>query len=347
MLLRAQYALVLTNGSAKCPSRLRQGDGQRPYNRRRSVKLQTPPSTSASEMPPRCLNCGHDLYGPFCSQCGQEATDPVPRLGDLLRDVYDEFLKVDAKAYRTLKSLLRYPGQLTSEYAMGRRANYVAPFKLYFTTSFLFFLMMDLSGDRDLSSWGLQEVPGASPRIMAAAQAGAQFYFDNTAIISILLLPLNAVVLAGLFRGRKQPFILHLVATLHIWSGTVLLFFVPYGLLEIAIKIAPSPLLKTLMAPGYLIVFFAYQYFAFRRLFRASALESAFKSSALTTWTMATSTVACIVLVVGFILVDARNGTDKAKDGPIRHAQEQQISRSGPGRPNGPQRDRGLQQPRQ
>jgi hypothetical protein len=257
-------------------------------------------------------------------------------LRDLLRDVYDEFFKVDAKVFRTVKSLLRHPGQLTAEYALGRRANYVAPFKLYFTTSFLFFLMMGLSGDRNLSSWGIDNIQGVPPRVMGAAQAGAQFYFDNAAILSILLLPLNAVVLAGLFRGRKQPFILHLIATLHIWSGTVLLFLVPYALLEIWIKAAPSPLLKTLMGPGYLVVFFVYQYFAFRRLFRASAGESAFKSGALTAWTMFTSTVACVVLVVSFIFMDARKGTDPAKRGPIIHAQEQQISRSVPGRPDGP-----------
>lgn len=296
----------------------------------------TSPSAPPASPPPgherRCLNCGQELYGPYCSQCGQEATEPIPRLQDLLQDVYEEFFKVDAKALRTAKSLLWHPGELTAEYAAGRRAAYVAPFKLYFTASFIFFLMMELGGDRDISSWGFTETPGLSPRMMATMEAAAKFYFDNTAIFSILLLPLNGIVLAALFHNRKQPFLLYLVATLHIWSGSVLWFFAPYLLMEVALKIAPTPVLKAFMGPSYLIIIFVYQFIAFRRLFRASTGESVVKSAVLSLWTMFMSTLAFLAIFIGFLFADARKGTDARKDGPTQHGQEQQNSRSGPGR---------------
>lgn len=312
--------------------------------------LETPKSTgveTALTTEAACLNCGHALSGPFCSQCGQEAKEPVPRLRDLLGDVFEEFFKLDAKVFRTVKSLVLHPGQLTAEYANGRRADYVAPFKLYFTTSFLFYLMMQVSGDRDASSWGLSKLKGVSPQVIAAMEEGVKFGLENAAIVSILLLPLNAIILAGLFYLRKQPFILHLVATLHIWSGSVLLFVPSYALLEIAIKIAPSPALKAMMGPLYMVVIFGYQFFAFRRLFHASRLESFLKSATLSVWTFFLGFAVFFVFMIAFVVIGARKGTAEAIEGRTRHAKEQQISRGGDGRSDGPQRDRGLQQPRQ
>ena len=267
------------------------------------VRSNEPGAANAIEEVPLspCLNCGHPLNGPFCSQCGQEAMPPVPRLGDLVREVLDEFLKLDSKVLNSLKTLVTRPGQLTAEYAAGRRASYVAPFKLYFWSSFLFYVLMSLSGDQNAGSWGINK-SRMSPTLAKGLESGFEFFMSNAATISILLLPLNALALALLFRGRKQHFLLHLVATLHIWSGSVLLYLPFYFIVEVIIHLHPTVAMKAMLGPSYMLFIFAYQVVAFRRLFRASIVEAVLKSAAVSVWTAFISSIVALVIMVGFVV---------------------------------------------
>ncbi|MGV3617267.1 MAG: DUF3667 domain-containing protein [Fimbriimonas sp.] len=298
---------------------------------------------STTPPPIRCLNCGHPLAGPYCSQCGQEATEPVPRLGDLLREVVDEFLKVDAKVVRTIRSLARRPGEITAEYAAGKRASYVAPFKLYFATSFLYYLLMELLGDKSVDRLTTRKLEGVPDRVNQVVGDGIALYTAHATTIAILLLPLNALALAVVFYNRRQPILLHLVATLHNWSGSVLLYLPFYIGAHLLLKAFPSQSASDAVAPVYFVFMFGYQFVAYRRLFRASRLESAAKSFAVCSWTGLVSLIAFLLFIVGFALYDA--GTARAERSRKAHAKEQQISRSDVGGRDGPGNDRRLRQP--
>lgn len=87
-----------------------------------------------------CLNCGRAVEENFCPACGQENTDHTVGVSLLLRDLIEEFLKLDSRIFKTLLSLLFRPGFLTNEYIAGRRVRYIAPFKLFLFASALFFL---------------------------------------------------------------------------------------------------------------------------------------------------------------------------------------------------------------
>src|SRR5437588_8681224 len=94
-----------------------------------------------------CLNCGRDVAGEnFCATCGQENDHRIVSAGHLLRDVFDEFLKYDAKLLNTLRCLIVQPGFLTNEYLAGRRIRYITPLKLYFIISTFFFFTYAVSG---------------------------------------------------------------------------------------------------------------------------------------------------------------------------------------------------------
>ena len=98
---------------------------------------QTAPETRQTRT---CRNCGHDAIEKFCARCGQENTHHVLPLGDVLRDLLDEFAKFDSRLLVTLKPLLTRPGFLTNEFLAGRRAGYIAPLRLYFMISTVYFL---------------------------------------------------------------------------------------------------------------------------------------------------------------------------------------------------------------
>ncbi len=97
--------------------------------------------------PTHCLNCGDSLTGNFCANCGQEAVDERAAIWPLVSDVLSEFARWDSKFVRTLLPLLFRPGYLTNEYNLGKRASYLAPFRLFLSVSVLFFLLLSWRGD--------------------------------------------------------------------------------------------------------------------------------------------------------------------------------------------------------
>jgi hypothetical protein len=88
-----------------------------------------------------CLNCGTELTGQYCGQCGQRATSRFISIFELLRDAFGDLFELDSRLWRTLAPLLVRPGLLTKDYLEGRRARYMPPFRMYLVLSLLFFVV--------------------------------------------------------------------------------------------------------------------------------------------------------------------------------------------------------------
>src|SRR5687768_8269448 len=87
-----------------------------------------------------CLNCGAELAGPYCSQCGQHG-HPHRKLTHVFEEFLHGLLHFDTKAWRTLPMVVFRPGTLTRNYVYGRRARYISPIALFlFTIFFMFFV---------------------------------------------------------------------------------------------------------------------------------------------------------------------------------------------------------------
>ena len=80
----------------------------------------------------RCVSCDAPLAGPYCSQCCERTLEPeaLTLRHFLVHTVANELLNVDGALWRTLRLLFVHPGQLSLEYAAGRRRPYVNPFRL-------------------------------------------------------------------------------------------------------------------------------------------------------------------------------------------------------------------------
>jgi hypothetical protein len=133
----------------------------------------TPAASSAPAANPLCPNCGAQLYGPHCYDCGQPVKGMIRPLPSMLHDVADTIFNIDSRIFRTLLPLYFRPGRLSNEYFIGRRTRYVTPFRLYFFMSvFAFFVIQfglnDLqlgqyTADADFDVDGAQIVAAMTP----------------------------------------------------------------------------------------------------------------------------------------------------------------------------------------
>jgi len=122
-----------------------------------------------------CLNCGAELGGRFCAECGQRDVPPRPTLAELAGDAYGELVGWDGKLARTLLLLVRSPGALTRAILEGERAKFISPVRLYFACSLAYFLVSAAVPDPNVArsfdvgiSLGTQT---ASPKDLAMAHA--------------------------------------------------------------------------------------------------------------------------------------------------------------------------------
>lgn len=93
----------------------------------------------------QCLNCGAELNGPYCHQCGQKSH--VHRtLTAFWHDIAHSVLHFEGKIWRTLPMLAWRPGELTRRYIHGERAKFVSPVALFLFSVFLMFAVLSLVG---------------------------------------------------------------------------------------------------------------------------------------------------------------------------------------------------------
>jgi hypothetical protein len=95
----------------------------------------------------RCENCGAELLGEHCFNCGQPTKGLVRHFSSILGDFADTVFNVDGRIFRTLGPLLLKPGYLSLEYFAGRRVRYVSPVRLFVFTCLIAFLATRFSVD--------------------------------------------------------------------------------------------------------------------------------------------------------------------------------------------------------
>ena len=93
-----------------------------------------------------CLNCGTQLEGKYCHNCGQENLELKESFGHMMNHAISDYFHFDHQFFHTLKPLLFKPGFLTNEYMNGRRAQYLHPVKMYIFISIVYFLLLFKTG---------------------------------------------------------------------------------------------------------------------------------------------------------------------------------------------------------
>lgn len=88
-----------------------------------------------------CKNCGTELQGMYCHNCGQYALDVEQPFWKYVLQYFENVYQFDGKVWVTLWMLFRRPGFLTTEFNAGKIASYVHPMRLLMFITVLFFLL--------------------------------------------------------------------------------------------------------------------------------------------------------------------------------------------------------------
>lgn len=91
-----------------------------------------------------CKNCGAQLNGNFCSQCGQKAKIDTINLSYILSEVSDTFLQVNHGLFYTIKELFLRPGISIRDYLAGKRKSYFKPIAYVLLLSTIYALLASL-----------------------------------------------------------------------------------------------------------------------------------------------------------------------------------------------------------
>lgn len=111
---------------------------EKPERKRRGLFGRKKPEEKLSFT--HCEDCGAELHGHYCSNCGQVAVDYRRSFRHVIADVAESFLNWDSKFTKTLGLLLLSPGWLTNQFVAGRRTRYLHPLRVYLLVSIVFFL---------------------------------------------------------------------------------------------------------------------------------------------------------------------------------------------------------------
>lgn len=126
---------------------------------------------SRADIPPGspCANCGAELRGPWCHDCGQQAVDFHKSIWRLGREVLESFFHIDGRLAFTAPRLILRPGQLTRDYLDGKRAFQVPPLRMFLVVLLLTFLVGQCALPSDAVDLGPQgaELEAARARVMA------------------------------------------------------------------------------------------------------------------------------------------------------------------------------------
>jgi hypothetical protein len=246
---------------------------------------------------PRCLNCGAELSGHWCSKCGQEDNELRVSLRRLTRDFLADQLGLESKVPTSLWLLLSKPGLLTKEYLAGRRVRTLLPLRLYLSASVLYFLLLSLPffGRTFSPTVKLTGVEAATldsvrsgkadsgatetfasrrmKRFGAMSTEEAVSFFRSSFVrympnAVFLLLPVFTLILYLLYRKTGRYFAEHLIFTLHVHAFA-------FVVLTIAL-ILPDAL--DIVVPLWILV---YLFIALRRVYEESRRRTAVKFAAL------------------------------------------------------------------
>jgi hypothetical protein len=95
-----------------------------------------------------CKNCGVEVSGKYCSNCGQEIITVRLSVKHIIKDVTHGMFHWESSIFNTCKELIIHPGKVIHSYIDGKRKSYIKPFTYFIFIQTIYVLIFHwLSGN--------------------------------------------------------------------------------------------------------------------------------------------------------------------------------------------------------
>lgn len=95
-----------------------------------------------------CKNCGAELTGKYCSNCGQEKITGRLEVKHIFKEVTHGMFHWESSILNTCKELILHPGKVIREYIGGKQKSYIKPFTYFIFIQTIYVLIFHwLSGN--------------------------------------------------------------------------------------------------------------------------------------------------------------------------------------------------------
>lgn len=88
-----------------------------------------------------CRNCGAQISGNYCHECGQRTKVDKVTFKETFQDIAANFFSINAPFFKTLKLLFINPGKLFRAYLGGKRKSYYKPVSFFVLITLLYLII--------------------------------------------------------------------------------------------------------------------------------------------------------------------------------------------------------------
>jgi len=238
-----------------------------------------------------CPNCGTQAFGNYCYECGQQTHLHKDTLWGMILHFFEHYFHYDNKFWKTIKTLLFKPGELTLAYWRQQRMRYISPVSLYIFISAVYFGLVfllipqeakqALDVEKKASNYvapyqvrsqknihagaKLKKVP--SPAAMTEMIEKVEHVYPKA---FFFLVPFMAFVLYLLFiRSSQLYFVDHLIFSIHCHS-----FYFLVNILLTILSLLPSLSLSMALGFASYVIQFIYFKEALRKVYNISGMRA-------------------------------------------------------------------------
>jgi hypothetical protein len=166
-----------------------------------------------------CLNCGAELHGAYCRQCGQKANVERITLRYVLQEVFRFFTHIESGFLYTSIQMLRAPGITTKNFIEGKRKSYQTPvsyFLIWITVYMLtLYLFEAIFGENVVIDYKNYFGPDEATREAIA----------HLSLVLIIVIPFQALYLWLLMTRKVYGYFESMVAIIYSLGTIILLQF--------------------------------------------------------------------------------------------------------------------------
>lgn len=170
----------------------------------------------------RCLNCGTQAKGNFCSYCGQSTKTGRIKSSVVFDEMQHNFLHLHRGLLFTLRSLLVVPQQVIEGYIAGKRKKYISPIQYLFVGAAFYSLVLHFFGVYPDSEVVAPQLSGNETNLIY------RFYYNYYSLWLVVTLPVSAFSSFLFFRKHHYNYMEHLVMYAYITGTAIYILLLTY-----------------------------------------------------------------------------------------------------------------------